>query len=333
MKNKNGQYELGQKANMQMPVSVKKVDKENFTLTMVASTQGADRHGDTVIQSGWDLSQFTKNPVILNSHRYDDATEVIAKAVRTEVIGKGKRSKLEQDWIFAVNENPKAQIIFDLYAGGFLNASSVGFIPRKFKEDKDGNRDWSIIEEAELLEVSAVSVPANAQALAKEKGIEVDKLLCKENEQDEEQDPELDDAPKDNEVSETTEETTTEQGSDSEVGQEGTEQDPEPDTGDSEDQEASNETECDCEEECTCEESEVEEVEEPPVAQASYKKQVVKAISSIEQKRTQRLKKAHKIIKELIDDDKPTKIKDSQTVEKVRKRKLNQAIRTLVDSK
>jgi HK97 family phage prohead protease len=167
---------VGEKAITSMPVSVKAIDKENFRLTMVASTQDVDRHGDTVLQAGWDIKPFGKNPVILNSHNYYDATEVIARAENTRVEGKGKRAKLIQEWVFAVNENPKAKIIFDLYAGGFLHASSVGFIPRKFAEKPDGSRDWFVIEQAELLEVSAVSVPANAMALAKSKGIAVDEL-------------------------------------------------------------------------------------------------------------------------------------------------------------
>ena len=99
---------LGQKALTSMPIKVKSVDKENFTLTMVASTQDVDRHGDTILQKGWDLGPFEKNPVILNSHNYHDATEVIARASRTEVKGKGKKAKLEQDWVFAVEENPNA---------------------------------------------------------------------------------------------------------------------------------------------------------------------------------------------------------------------------------
>jgi len=181
---------LGKKTLTSMPIKVKAIDKENFTLTMVASTQDVDRHGDTILQKGWDLGPFEKNPVILNSHNYSDATEVIARATRSEIKGKGKRAKLEQDWVFAVKENPKAKIIFDLYAGGFLHASSVGFIPRKFAEKPDGSRDWFIIEEAELLEVSAVSVPANAMALAKAKGIDVEELTkdYEDNEDDEEED-------------------------------------------------------------------------------------------------------------------------------------------------
>lgn len=181
----------GEKYITAMTITVKSVDKDKKTLTMVASSQDVDRHGDTIIQSGWDLGPYKKNPVILNSHRYDDATEVIARAKSTRIEGKGKKSKLVQEWEFAVEENPKAKIIFDLYAGGFLHASSVGFIPRKFKEEKNGSVDYYTIEEAELLEVSAVSVPANATAtLAKSIGVEEADLrqVVKVIEDDEESD-------------------------------------------------------------------------------------------------------------------------------------------------
>jgi HK97 family phage prohead protease len=187
-------FKIGKKARMLVPMTVKSIDRANYTLTMVASTQDVDRHGDTVVQSGWDLTQFEQNPVILNSHRYNDCTDVIANAVSSRIVGKGAKSRLEQEWKFAVDENPKAKIIFELYAGGFLHASSVGFIPKKFKQNKDGTTDYYVIEEQELLEVSAVSVPANARALAKSKGIDVDELPD-EPEEAEQTDDEPDDEP------------------------------------------------------------------------------------------------------------------------------------------
>jgi len=165
----------GQKSLTSIPVEIKEINKEKYTLTMIASSQDVDRHGDTILQDGWDLKHFKKNPVILNSHNYNDATEVIARATKTWIEGKGKKSKMLQTWEFAVDANPKAKIIFDLYAGGFLHASSVGFIPTEFDKQKDGSTDYYTIKQAELLEVSAVSVPANAAAtLAKGIGVEMD---------------------------------------------------------------------------------------------------------------------------------------------------------------
>lgn len=184
------EMKVGEKVKVQLPIEVKSINKDTYTLRMIASTQDPDRHGDVVVQSGVQLDNFLANPVILNSHRYNDILDVIARGENVEIKGKGAKSKLEMDWVFAVEQNPKAKIGFDLYAGGFLNASSIGFIPKKFKLNKDGTTDYYTIVEWELLEVSAVSVPANARALAKAKGIEVDEFEEEDDEDEEIEDEE-----------------------------------------------------------------------------------------------------------------------------------------------
>lgn len=157
------------------------VDTDNFTLEALFSNEKEDRHGEKVMQN-WDLKSFRKNPVLLNSHNYGDVSEVIGKISKIASKDKELTGKVH----FAVNENPKAKIIFDLYAGGYLNAFSVGFVPKDFSED------GMTIMKAELLEISAVSVPANALALAKSKGIEVDKLYDKSNDSEDNQDKDPD---------------------------------------------------------------------------------------------------------------------------------------------
>jgi len=199
-KNMKKKYKQGEKIYIQTPIEIKSIDVNKNSLEAIFSTESSDRHGDVVVQDGWDLKNFNKNPVILNSHNYGDATEVIGKAINPRIENK----KLVGEIIFAVNENPKAKIVFDLYAGGFLNAFSVGFIPKKFEQNKDGTTNWNKILEAELLEVSAVSVPANALALAKEKGIEIEKLLDDKNDENKESKNDtkrnIDEASKDSEI-------------------------------------------------------------------------------------------------------------------------------------
>jgi len=146
-------------------VKVKGVDEETSTLEAVFSTEDEDRHGD-IVRQNWDLKQFKKNPVILNSHNYWSATDVIGKAEKIGI----KNGQLEGKIKFAVEENPIAKIIFDLYKNGFLNAFSVGFIPKEFSDKGE-------ILKSELLEISAVSVPANAYALAKSAGIDLKPLF------------------------------------------------------------------------------------------------------------------------------------------------------------
>lgn len=145
------------------------INEENGSLYATFSTEDEDRHGD-IVRQDWDLKNFKQNPVIINSHQYGDATEVIGKV---EDIKTTKDKQLEGKVKFAVAENPKAKIIFDLYAGGFLSAFSVGFIPKEFSDKGE-------IIKSELLEISTVSVPSNAMALAKRKGINVEKLIGEE---------------------------------------------------------------------------------------------------------------------------------------------------------
>jgi len=126
----------------------------------VFSTASEDRHGDIVYQN-WDLKAFQNNPVYLDSHNYGGIEHILG---RIEGIKADKA--LEGDIVYAL-DNPKGLLAYNLTQKGFLNTSSVGFIPKDF--DKDGN-----IIRSELLEISAVSVPANAEALIDtQKSIEV----------------------------------------------------------------------------------------------------------------------------------------------------------------
>lgn len=321
-KNQERKLKQGEKSYTSMPLTIKGVDKENYRLTMVASTQDIDRHGDTVIQSGWDLKPFSKNPVILNSHNYYDATEVIARAENTRIEGKGKRSKLIQDWVFAVEENPKAKIIFDLYAGKFLHASSVGFIPRKFAEKKDGTRDWFTIEEAELLEVSAVSVPANAYALAKSKGIDVDELpeeMIEEEGEVEEVEEETDTEVEEEEVEETPEEKKARLIREKEAIEAELKSFDDEDDGDDDMVSESGEFE--------------NEPVVPKAKKVSYKAQALKVIHKIDTEEKQAYRKVSAIINSILNEQTNGKASIHNHADKVRRRKVNQAIRLLIKHK
>jgi HK97 family phage prohead protease len=150
-----------------MIATVVKSDDNKATIKAVFSTDTEDRHGESVKQK-FDLRNFRKNPVILNSHNSWDATEVVGMASKIGI----SKGNLAGEITFAVEENPKAKIIYQLYKGGFLNAFSIGFIPKEFSSD------YKSILSSELLEISCVSVPANGEALqvAKSKGIDVEKL-------------------------------------------------------------------------------------------------------------------------------------------------------------
>lgn len=285
--------EQGKKEYMVFPVECKGIDKEAGTLEAIFSTADVDRHGDTVLQDGWDLKNFKKNPVILNSHNYDDAAEVIGKASNVKI----ENNKLQGKITFAVNENPKAKVIFDLYAGGFLSAFSVGFMPQKFKENKDGSTDWWVIEEAELLEVSAVSVPANARALAKTKGIDVD-ILPETKEAEEEKETETPPAP-------------TEEKPEEEPAPEEVPPAPAPEE----------------------EKKDEEPAPEPAPVQASYVSIVAKAIHNIDSEQRVALRKAADIINSILKGDVEGKKLEEKVKHQVYQRNVNQAIRQLLKAK
>ena len=137
-------------------------ESEPDVLTMTASNERLDRYDEVIQASGWLLDDYARNPVIQNAHNYGDIIHTIGRAEKTWV----QDGALMQTWRFASQANPIAKIARDMYAGGFLHASSVGFIPIKWENgtDKAGYRRKYL--EQELLEVSAVGIPANPDALA-----------------------------------------------------------------------------------------------------------------------------------------------------------------------
>jgi len=89
----------------------------------------------------------------LDSHNYSSIEHIIGKVNKIKV----KDNKLQGEIEFNLH-NPKGVMAFHMALNGFLNATSVGFIPKEF--DEEGR-----MTKSELLEDSAVSVPANAEAL------------------------------------------------------------------------------------------------------------------------------------------------------------------------
>jgi HK97 family phage prohead protease len=143
----------------------KAIDLEAGIFETMISTEAVDRQGDIVRATGARLENYLKNPVVLWAHDYSQPP--IAKALGIEILpGSGLKSRFQfSEW----NINPQADVVRRLWASGFLNATSIGFIPLKSKalneEDEDywwGPRDYV---EWELLEYSIVPVPANQEAL------------------------------------------------------------------------------------------------------------------------------------------------------------------------
>lgn len=144
-------------------------------LNFILSTAAVDRHGDTVSQSGWKLDNYKKNPVVLFGH--DQQSPPVGRAPIVVIEGDKLVAKGVQ---FTPKDlSPFGWMVGEMYRQGFMNAVSVGFLPSKFMENDERGGLAMDFEEQELLEFSAVPVPANPEALqaAKSAGIEVAPLV------------------------------------------------------------------------------------------------------------------------------------------------------------
>lgn len=144
----------------------KAVSGKERTLRFVFSDESVDSYGDIIKQDGWDLSRYTKNPVILWAHNGTD-NPPIGRASNVHV----SNGMLIGDIEFA----PKgafefAETLYQLALEKFIKGNSVGFQPIKIAEQKDaeaaGVGKYGVLFEKQLLlENSLVSVGANENAL------------------------------------------------------------------------------------------------------------------------------------------------------------------------
>jgi hypothetical protein len=144
--------------------------REDRTVDYVFSDESVARDGDTIRTAGWDLAAYLANPVFLWAH--DSSAPPIGKVIEIGAVGaelRGTVSYAEAD------EYPFADTIYRLTQGGFLNATSVSWLPRKWRQSADKSRPGGIdFLEQELLEISAVPVPALSTALATARGAGID---------------------------------------------------------------------------------------------------------------------------------------------------------------
>ena len=157
-------------------------------MTFVISSEEVDRHGDVVVTQGWRLQAYLRNPVFLWAHDY--SRPVIGRALSVWTEPGQLLARME----FAPTDF--AREVAALYRSGYQQGVSVGFKPLRYEERRD-NRTGAFLGirflEQELLEVSAVPVPANRHALRRgafdglgmtlrpdqgERGVELDEVLA-----------------------------------------------------------------------------------------------------------------------------------------------------------
>jgi len=145
---------------------------EGKGVEFILSDATPDRFGDIVQVEGWEFSNFTKNPVALFSHRADfpigtwTGIKVHDKALRGSLILAPK------------GISPRIDEIRGLVEAGILRAVSVGFKPlASHPVDTTKNDPFGfgpqVFTKSELVEVSLVAIPANPNALAVAKSLNI----------------------------------------------------------------------------------------------------------------------------------------------------------------
>jgi HK97 family phage prohead protease/HK97 family phage major capsid protein len=131
------------------------VEDGSVMIRGMASTNDFDRAGDTISPDAWakgGLKNFENNPIILFNHDYN---KPIGRATGLKVTPNG----LELE---AKISKSAPEHVCDLVKDGVLGAFSVGF--RVKDADYLSETDGYKIKDAELFEVSVVSVPCNQAA-------------------------------------------------------------------------------------------------------------------------------------------------------------------------
>jgi len=147
------------------------IDENERTIRFVCSTNDIDRFGEVIEPAAFRraLDRFERNPVLLAGHMH------VGVSGEPTTIGQWQALELSQNQLrgtakFMTNDE-LAERYWQRYRQGVQRAVSVGFIVHEWQMremEVDGEtRKVRVFTEIELIEISAVSVPANQEALAK----------------------------------------------------------------------------------------------------------------------------------------------------------------------
>ncbi len=141
---------------------LREVDNEAHRVTAVISTGDVARDGAIIESAGWDFDNYNKNPVVLWMH--DDGAMPFARTVDLMATDKELIARAEFDM-----EDPLGAIAFRKISNGFVNSTSVRWLPKKTEVRTEGEgddkHDILVFLEQELLEWSFVTIPADPSAL------------------------------------------------------------------------------------------------------------------------------------------------------------------------
>jgi HK97 family phage prohead protease/HK97 family phage major capsid protein len=134
-------------------------------MDFILSDATPDRMGDIITVESWDFDNFSRNPVALFNHKSDFPIGTWTNIRR-------KDKALRGSLVLAPRGiSPRLDEVRGLVEAGILRAVSVGFkgIERKPRTETKGY----VFTKSELVEVSLVSIPANPNALAVAKSLNI----------------------------------------------------------------------------------------------------------------------------------------------------------------
>lgn len=134
-------------------------------IEVVVSNDAIDRHGESIMLKGIDLTQIKRNPTLLWAHDYSKPS--IGRIDKIYKSQGNLKAKLSFD--YEIDEF--ADLIYKKILKGSLNAVSLGGIAKEF------NDDYTVIKELEMYELSVVPVGAHRDALVTSKSSTLENRL------------------------------------------------------------------------------------------------------------------------------------------------------------
>lgn len=149
---------------------VRGIDVDRRQVTALVSTPNVDRYGEIVEPEAFreSLPMFMRNPVLIAGHRYS------TEAGSCPVIGKWLSMQITKEGLIGtcefMTDDELAESWWKRFVQKCIRAFSVGFIAqqstlRKFELPDGSSRVLRVFTKVELIEVSAVTIPANRESL------------------------------------------------------------------------------------------------------------------------------------------------------------------------
>ncbi|MEM9415363.1 MAG: HK97 family phage prohead protease [Planctomycetota bacterium] len=152
----------------------KSIDEDKRQIHFLCSSGSVDRYGEIVEPSAYagSIESFMLNPVFAAGHVY------IGNNGEPTIIGEWVKLWISKDGLEGIaefdDEDPLAQRYWNLYRKGRMRSVSVGFIANAWKmrdvETGQDKRRVRVFTDVDLLEVSAVAIPANPDARVRSRG-------------------------------------------------------------------------------------------------------------------------------------------------------------------